>query len=52
MAKKSRNFYLDEEVLALIERLSESQTKKLGTRISQAAVIEMAVRRMAKEEEK
>jgi hypothetical protein len=36
------------EVLKLIEELTQRYTKELGARISQAAIVEIAVRKLAK----
>lgn len=44
MVKKSRNFYLSDEALELIRETA----KRLG--LSQAAVVEMAVRKLAESE--
>jgi hypothetical protein len=38
------------EVLKLIEELTQRYTKELGTRISQAAIVEIAMRRLARED--
>jgi hypothetical protein len=38
------------EVLKLIEELTQRYTKELGTRISQAAIGEIAMRRLARED--
>jgi hypothetical protein len=38
------------EVLKLIEKLTQRYTKELGTRISQTAVVEIAMRRLARED--
>jgi hypothetical protein len=38
------------EVLKLIEELTQRYTKELGTCISQAAIVEIAMRRLARED--
>jgi hypothetical protein len=38
------------EVLKLMEELTQRYTKEQGTRISQAAIVEMAMRRLARED--
>lgn len=49
MVRRSRNLYLDEEDLKLIEEPPEGYTDEPGTLISQAAMVAIAVRRLAKE---
>ncbi len=41
---------VNEEVLKLVEELAERYTKGLDTRISQVAIVEIAVRKPAKED--
>jgi hypothetical protein len=49
MVRRSRNLYLDEEDLKLIEEPPEGYTDEPGTLISQAAMVAITVRRLAKE---
>lgn len=49
MAKQSRNFRLDAEVLDLIKEHSDQSPERFGTHLSQAQVVEMAVRQLNKD---
>lgn len=50
MTKEMISIRLEKEVRDLIRTLSERSDKEFGTHLSQAQVVEIAVRKLAKEE--
>jgi predicted DNA-binding protein len=50
VVKESRNFRLSPEILEMLRQLSRQSGKVFGTHLSQAQIVEMAIRRLAKEE--
>lgn len=52
MTKQMMSIRLEQEVRDLIRALSQRSDKEFGTHLSQAQVVEMAVRKLAKEEER
>lgn len=52
MAKEKITFRLEPEVIRQIKELSTHLESKLGTRISQAQVVEMGVKCLAEREKK